>query len=152
MIREALSALWSDLSTPDAFPNDPYGALTNQAGHLCLGAALAATYCLIFCGIMGEMPYRLPTWALVTFGYLITIEWVGQGWQGPDSVIDGGFVSLGAAAPLVALKEVSFQPKVVLEPQVEQGLTLLALIAAALGAYVLPRYIGHRRARNAVIR
>jgi hypothetical protein len=147
-----LSAFWGELNTPAAFPNDPYGALTNQAGHLCLGACLVATYCLIFCGIMGEMPYRLPTWALVTFGYLITIEWVGQGWQGPDSVFDGGFVSLGAAAPLVALKEVQFQPKVVLEPQIEQGLTLLAVIAVALAAYVFPRLVGWYRAKQAVIR
>jgi hypothetical protein len=152
VIRAALKAFWGELNTPAAFPNDPYGALTNQAGHLCLGACLVAAYCLIFCGIMGEMPYRLPTWALVTFGYLISVEWAGQGWQGPDSVFDGGFVSLGAAAPLVALKEVQFQPKVVLEPQVEEGLTMLALIATALAAYVLPRAIGKWREAKEAIR
>lgn len=152
MIRAAISAFWSELNTPGAFQNDPYGALTNQAGHLCLGASLVAAYSLIYCGIMGEMPYRLPTWALTTFGYLVAIEWTAQGWKGADSVVDGGFVSLGAAAPLVALKEVQFQPTVVLEPQIEQGLTLLALIAVALAAYVLPRAVGKWRAEKAVIR
>jgi hypothetical protein len=141
VLRKALSAFWSELNTPGAFQNDPYGALTNQAGHICIGATLTATYALIFCGIVGEMPYWLPTWALITFGYLVAVEWTAQGWKGADSVFDGGFIGLGAAAPLVALKEVSFEPKVMLEPQIKEGLALLALIVVALAVYVLPRVI-----------
>jgi hypothetical protein len=152
VIGAVWQSFWGELNTPAEFKNDPYGAFTNQAGHLCLGASLVSAYCLMFCGIMGEMPYRLPTWALFTFGYLIAIEWTSQGWKGADSVFDGGFVSLGVAAPLVALKEVQFQPKVVLEPQIEQGLALLALIVVALAAYVLPRAVGKWREVNEAAR
>jgi hypothetical protein len=145
MVRAVWQSFWNELSTPGSFHNDPYGALTNQAGHLCIGAFLVSAYCLTYAGIMGEMPYRLPTWALITFSYLISIEWLQQKWGGADSLIDGGFVSLGAAAPLAALKEVSFQPKVVLEPQPESGLAVLAVIVVALSAYVYPRAIGKWR-------
>jgi hypothetical protein len=57
MFHSAIRAFFGELGTPSAFPNDPYGALTNQAGHLCLGASLVAAYCLIYCGIMGVLHY-----------------------------------------------------------------------------------------------
>lgn len=145
MIRKVWQSFWNELNTPGSFPNDPYGALTNQAGHVCIGAFLVSAYCLAFAGLFGEMPYRVPTWGLITVLYLVLIEGIQQKSGGADSLIDGGFVSLGAAAPLAALKEVSFQPKVVLEPQPENGLAVLAVILVALAAYVYPRAVGKWR-------
>lgn len=146
MIRAVWASFWGELNTPNAYRDDPYGALANQAGHLALGAFLASALSLAYCGLFGEMPFRWPVWASVTMTYLVAVEWFQQGWSGPDSVIDGGFVSLGAAAPLVSLKEVAFNPRVVLEPQVEEGLTLLCVIAVALVAHVYPRAVRRLRA------
>jgi hypothetical protein len=139
MIRAVWLAFWGELATPGAFRADPYGALTNQVGHIALGAFLASALSLAYCAWFGEMPFRWPIWAAITLGYLLTVEWFVQRWSGPDSVIDGGFVSLGAAAPLAALKEAAFHPKVVLEPQPVQGLVVLAVIVVALAAHVFPR-------------
>jgi hypothetical protein len=150
MIRAILHAFWGELNTPSSFRADPYGALTNQAGHVAFGAFIAAAICLIYGAWFGEMPYRWPTWVCVTFAYLLLVEWRQQGWKGADSLIDGGFVSLGAAAPLVALKEVSAHPKVILEPQTDEGLAILGAIVVALSAYVYPRALRWWRERKAI--
>lgn len=150
MIGTILRAFWGDLNTPSSFPNDPQGALTNQIGHLALGAFLAAFISLIYCAMAGEMPFRWAVWAGVSAAYLVMIEWLKQDWQKADSLIDGAFVSLGAAAPLAALKEVSFQPKVALEPQPEQGLAVLAVCLVALAAYVYPRAVRKWKERGSI--
>lgn len=147
MIRAVWLAFWGELNTPSAYQDDPYGALANQSGHLALGAFLAAALSLAYCGIFGEMPFRWPVWASVVTTYLVAVEWLKQGWSGADSVIDSAFVALGAAAPLVSLKEVAFIPRVVLEPQPREGLTLLAVIVVALAAHVYPRAVRRLRAQ-----
>lgn len=147
MIRAVWLAFWGEINTPSAFRADPYGALTNQLGHVALGAFLASALSLIYCAAFGEMPFRWPVWAAVTMAYLVAVEWLQQGWSGPDSIIDGAFVSLGAAAPLAALKEVAFFPRVILEPQPKEGLTALACIVAALAVYVYPRAVRKWRAQ-----
>jgi hypothetical protein len=139
VIRAVWLAFWGELNTPSSFRADPQGALVNQVGHVALGAFLSSTLALAYCAVAGEMPFRWPVWAAITLGYLLTVEWFVQRWSGPDSLIDGGFVSLGAAAPLAALREVAFLPSVKLEPQPVQGLAVLAMIVVALAAYVLPR-------------
>lgn len=141
MIRAVWQSFWGDLNTPSAFRDDPAGAAANQAGHLAIGAFAAAFLSLAYCAIYGEMPFRIAVWLGVTWGYLVAVEWLTQGWKGGDSIIDGAFVSLGAAVPLASLKEVSFQPRVVLEPRPEQGLLILATIAVALAVYVYPRAV-----------
>ena len=146
MIRAVWLAFWGELATPGAYRADPYGALTNQVGHVAMGAFLASALSLAYCAWAGEMPFRWPVWAAITLGYLLTVEWFIQRWSGPDSLIDGGFVSLGAAAPLASLKEVAFFPSVKLEPQPVQGLVVLALICVSLAAYVIPR--GLRKLRE----
>jgi hypothetical protein len=132
-------SFWGELNTPNAFRADPYGALTNASGHVLLGLAASSFISLAYCALVGEMPVRGWVWLVVTFGYLWLIERVVQSWSGPDSIRDGAFVSLGSAVPLVALKEVSIQPIVVLEPQPLQGLVALAAVVVALAAYVFPR-------------
>ena len=139
MIRAVWLAFWGELNTPSSFRADWYGAMTNAVGHIAMGAFLASALSLAYCAWAGEMPFRWPVWAAITLGYLLTVEWFVQRWSGPDSLIDGGFVSLGAAAPLASLREVAFFPSVKLEPQPLQGLTVLAVILLALAAYVLPR-------------
>ena len=146
MIRAVLSAFWGELNTPNAYRDDPYGALTNQAGHLALGAFGAAALSLAYCAVGGEMPFRWPVWAGITMVYLLAVEWLWQDWSGPDSVIDGGFVSLGAAVPLAALQEVAFYPNVILEPRPQEGLAILGAIVVALSAYVYPRAVRKWRA------
>lgn len=149
MIRAVWQSFWGELSAPSSFPADPYGALTNQAGHLALGFFLSSAAALIAsttaCAFAGEMPFRLTIWAAVTVGYLVLVEWLQGGWSGADSVIDTAFVSLGAAFPLAALKEVSFQPRVILEARPMEGLSLMAVIVAALAAYVYPRAVRKMR-------
>jgi hypothetical protein len=150
MIRAVWEAFWGQLSEPSSFRSDPYGALTNQAGHVAFGAFIAAAFCLIYGAWFGEMPYRWPTFGGVTLAYLLLVEWLQQGWSGPDSLIDGGFVSLGAAAPLVALKEVSAHPRIILEPQAEEGLAILGVIVVALSAYTYPRALRWWKERKAI--
>lgn len=139
------SAFWGELNTPDSFHARPYAALTNGAGHILLGLWCSAAISLAYCLATGEMPYRWTVWLLVTALYLWLIERIKQDWQKADSVIDGGFVSLGAAVPLAALKEVSFHPKVVLEAQPVWGLVVLAAVPIALAAYVTPRLMQWKR-------
>lgn len=141
MIRAVWSSFWGELNTPSSFYADPYGALTNASGHMLLGLCLSAGLALAYCAAFGEMPFRWAVWAAVTFGYLILIEWLKQDWQKADSIKDGGFVALGAAIPLLALKEVAFHPKVVLEPKPVEGLAVLAVSVIALAAYVYPRAV-----------
>lgn len=138
-------AFWGELNTPSAYRADPYGALKNQVGHVAFGAFLASALSLGYCAWFGEMPFRWPIWAAITLGYLLTVEWFVQRWSGPDSLIDGGFVSLGAAAPLAALKEVALYPSVTLEPQPVQGLVVLGVIVLALAVYVIPRALQKSR-------
>lgn len=67
------------MNISDAFLNDWYGYLTNQAGHFVLGLFLA---------------YAVPWW-MILVGYL---GWeIGVGWGGWDSVEDTVFVMLGVA-------------------------------------------------------
>jgi hypothetical protein len=44
---------------PDDFPRDPYGYLTNQAGHMLLGFCMAFTAALVGVAIADEPPARL---------------------------------------------------------------------------------------------
>lgn len=134
-------AFWGELNTPSSYRADPYGALTNAASHILLGMFFVVLISLLYCLAAGEMPVRFYVWAVVTLGYLFVVERLLQEWNGPDSIVDAGFVGLGAAAPLVALKEVSFQPMVALEPKPLQGLVALAAIVVALAVYVLPRAV-----------
>lgn len=141
MIRAVWLAFWGDLNTPSSFPSDPAGAATNQSAHMFWGLIAAIVSCMVWHAIFGEMPFRVATWAVLTLAYAVVIEKWQQSWSGPDSIIDTGFWSLGAAIPLFSLKEVSFRPKVVLELQERDTWIVLAVVAVAMMAYILPRAV-----------
>ena len=148
MIRSVWLAFWAELNTPSNYAADPYGGFTNQASHWAVGIAAAAATCLLFGLLAGEMPPRWGVWLAVTLGYAVWIEKIKQEWAGPDSIVDTGFVALGAALPLASLKETAFRPRIALELHAEAGLAVLAGSAIALLAYVYPRLKKWRNAEG----
>lgn len=99
-------SLLRELFTPDDFKGNPYGELTNQLSHTLLGVLASAIVCFIHTYILGEMPYRAAVFVIVSFGYVLAVEALIQGWRGRDSILDWFFVSAGAAGVLWPLKEV----------------------------------------------
>lgn len=95
------------LIEPDAFLDDWYGWLTNQAGHVLLGVFMAFFLCVVAFFALGELPYRIDVFAVCLIGYL-AFELLTQGWQGYDTIEDTVFVvGYGCGAPLSAFHEVS---------------------------------------------
>lgn len=142
-------AFWGDLNTPSSFPDDPEGGLKNQASHILIGFYLSACLCVIWALIAGEMPHRAAVWPAVTGTYFWFIEWRRQQWQGADTLIDTFFVGLGAAVPLVTLKEVAFRPDIDLRLQMAGAVVIFVAIPVALAAYAIPRVFRKYR-RSAV--
>ncbi len=132
-------AFWGDLNTPSSFPDDPEGGLKNQASHILLGLYLSACLCIAYALIYGEMPHRVGVWFAVTITYFWLIELRRQQWQGADTLIDTGFVGLGAAVPLVSLKELAFHPEIDLRLQLTGAVVVFVAIPVALAAYGVPR-------------
>ena len=95
------------LIEPDAFLDDWYGWLTNQAGHILLGVFLAFFMCIGAYLVMGELPFRVDVFAVCLLGY-VAFELSTQGWQKGDTIEDTVFVvAYGCGAPLAAFHEVS---------------------------------------------
>ena len=91
---------------PDDFKADPYGYLTNQLGHICLGVFVAFFVSRACFEIIGEYPVRLHVWLISGAFYLFVVELAAQGWRGWDTVEDTIFtVFYGIGAPLYAFKE-----------------------------------------------
>ena len=130
---------WGDLNTPDSFHDRPYEGGMNQAVHVIMGAATVVVICLVWAIAYGEMPYKIPTWCVVTGGYAMIIEWFKQGWKGADSILDTYFWGLGAALPLVSLSEVAFRPEIKLVPNAVEGLIGIGVTVLSLAVYVYPR-------------
>ena len=140
-------AFWGDLNQPATFARDPYGALTNQAGHVLLGGLVVCWLCALWAIAFGEMPYRWPTGLIVVALYAVVIEWWRQGWKPGDSILDAAFVALGAAGPLVSLREARFRPAIELEFYEWNFVLWLGGTVTALAIYVAPRikrYYGDR--------
>jgi len=140
-------AFWGDLNRPETFARDPYGALTNQGTHVLLGGVLVCAICALWAIIYGEMPYRWPTGLAVVVFYAGVIEWWRQGWKPGDSILDAAFVAVGAAGPLVSLREVRFRPAIELEFYEWNFVLWLGCTGTALAIYVAPRikrYYGGR--------
>lgn len=77
-----------DLATPDAYPGNAYGWITNQSGHaLIIGAMLFAPLALIF--------GRALAFAVLAVGYAGWEVWQGGGLG--DGFADWGFVLMGSA-------------------------------------------------------
>ena len=95
------------LIEPEAFLDDWYGWLTNQAGHILLGVFMAFVLCLVAYFAAGELPGRVDVFAACLFGY-VAFELFTQGWQGYDTLEDTVFVvGYGCGAPLAVFHEVS---------------------------------------------
>lgn len=142
-------AFWGDLNTPSSFPDDPEGGLKNQASHILIGFYFAACLCIAHALIAGEMPHREGVWLAVTVSYFWLIEIRRQQWQGADTLIDTAFVGLGAAVPLVSLKEVAFQPDIDLRLQLPGAVVIFVAIPVALATYAIPRIFRKYRTRAA---
>lgn len=76
----------------DAFPGDPYGWATNQAGHVCIGLAIATL-----------TPWQWGGDAItIAAVYWIVSEVILQRRRlYLDAAADTGFVAAGAAYPLM---------------------------------------------------
>lgn len=144
-VRPVWQSFWGQLDTPSSFPNDWYGAATNQATHWAVAMFSTIAFCLVYGLVFSEMPYRWPVFAGASLGYLFYVEVWRQGWQGADSINDWVFWSLGAAVPLVALEEVWFRPNVCLEPRNVEGLALLGATAVIYLAHIIPRYLRQQK-------
>lgn len=125
------------MNTPDAFSDEPYFGGANQGVHILMGVAACAVVCLSWSWAFGEMPYKVPTACILAGLYMVLIEWMKQGWNGADSVVDSAFFTLGVCAPLVAFTEdpVTLQ----LEPQRGPFFAWLACAVVALAVYIYPR-------------
>lgn len=145
MIWAVWLSFWGDLNTPSSFPDDPEGGMKNQASHVLIGLILSAWVCVGWALVAGEMPYRLGVWCAVVSTYF-WFEMKRQEWQGADTLIDTGFVGLGAAVPLVSLKEVAFQPEIDLRLQLAGAILILIAIPVAVLAYGAPRMVRKYRA------
>jgi len=92
------------IDTPDNFPTDWYGWLTNQAAHVLLGQM---TFAMLMIGSLGagEFSHRLVVWGAVAFGYVIwEIATRSRLW---DAVEDFMFVVIyGAGLPAMMFAEI----------------------------------------------
>ena len=77
---------------PDAYQNDAYGHVVNQAGHIVLGLAIASL--AAFAGLWWPIPLAAAA------GYWVVGEYVlqraGLFW---DGIEDASFVAAGASFP-----------------------------------------------------
>lgn len=117
----------ASLFAPDDFARDPYGELTNQLGHTMLGLLLTLLVVCAWREADGEMPVRLHVFAVVSFGYLMAVEVLAQGWKGRDTYADWLMVSFGSGGVLWPVREVAPRP----------GETLLALDHVLLAWIIL---------------
>lgn len=91
--------------TPDAFPRDWYGWLTNQVSHIGLGLFLVWATSLVAYVLAGEFPYRWGVWWLIFVTYTLH-ELFAQRWHGWDTVEDILFVVFySAGGTLLAFVE-----------------------------------------------
>jgi len=80
-----------DFFEQDDFEDDPYGWLTNQAGHILLGVAMAYALSRSWYSFAGEYPPKQTGWLICAAVY-IALEIV-RGWNCWDSVEDTVFTS-----------------------------------------------------------
>jgi len=148
-VLAAIWAFWGELNNPTAYESDPYGAAVNQLGHVALGAFAVSAVCVVWQLVFGEMPYRVPTWLILTASYAVLIEWAVQGWSRADSIIDTAFVALGFLIPLASFKEVGrYRDGVTLYLDAPTSGMCLTTLLIMLAIYVTPRAIRKYRQRD----
>lgn len=92
-----LKALRYLFAKPDAFPDDPYGYLTNQLGHGALGVMLTTVFAWLCLRITGEWQPQQAVVVFTVLTYFLVWECYLQGWRGWDSIEDTLFVFYGAS-------------------------------------------------------
>lgn len=91
----------------DNYRAEPGLWIANQAGHMGLGAFLVFLACLVWFGVFGEFPERLPVWACLTAGYYLIAELFLQRSAGADALEDTMFTCVyGAGSMLWTFREV----------------------------------------------
>ena len=134
-----LGSFWRELNDPSSFAADPIGGAGNQGTHVLIGGSIATAICVLWAYWYGEMPVRWTLWLAILVLYAVVIEWLVQGWNWWDSVQDTYFISVGAAAPLVSLKEVEYRPEIKLDFNELQCLAWLVVLVVSLTLYIYPR-------------
>lgn len=93
--------------TPNSFPNDWYGWLTNQVSHVFLGIFAVFVFSMVGFAIFGEFPVKTHMLAVIGFLYIAIVELWLQGWRGLDTIEDSVFViGYGASGALGASAEI----------------------------------------------
>jgi hypothetical protein len=96
-----VGARGKNLMAPDAFVSDPYGFVTNQAGHIVLGFGLVVLAVVLGFALAGEPPERWVLWLIVLSGFTSFELALGGEWW--DALEDTVFtVGYGAGATLYA--------------------------------------------------
>ena len=80
---------------PSKFADDPYGYLTNQAGHGCLGMLSMIVYTTFIHYTTGEYPDQVIVGGMMIALYLVVWESLIWKFQGLDSLEDTLFFALG---------------------------------------------------------
>ena len=80
---------------PSKFVDDPYGYLTNQAGHGCLGMLSMIVYTTFILYATGEYPDQNMVGVVFIALYLVVWESLIWKFKGLDSLEDTLFFALG---------------------------------------------------------
>lgn len=136
-----ISAIWSELKTPDSYSKDWYGYLTNQVSHLALGFATACVMSNLHFMVFGEFAEKWALWFAIAVCYA-TFELTGQGWRGKDTIEDWIFVSVyGAGVPIAVFSEIEKgNPDLVLNSRVVVPI-ICFIVAHLIGGIVARVYL-----------
>lgn len=139
-IKAFIDKVCSDLMTPDDFIEDWYGAVTNQIGHVMLGAFSASLICVAWALFFGEMPYKIAVFSLLALFYAVVIEMFIQRSQWTDGFADTAFFVIGVCVILLSFSEVgTSEGKVLLQLDVWPALFSLLTVVVGLIVYIVPR-------------
>ncbi len=86
---------------PDDFKGNPYGYVTNQAGHFLIGFFSPSSYIWPVFVVNGVYIDQSAVALCMLAAYFIIIELALQGWRGLDTLQDTFYVGLGLSAWLL---------------------------------------------------
>jgi len=129
---KSVMAFLKDLfGTPNNFAGDPYGYVTNQAGHFLLGFCLCSSGAWSCMTFTGHYLDQFAVFGVVVIGYFVAWELTVQGWRGLDTIEDVAFVALGAAPWLL----------IDMQYVLDRVFLFVLALAAALGAGAYRRWV-----------
>lgn len=138
-----LRSIWKELSTAQRFEGDWYAWATNQIGHIGLGIFMTWLAGLVMFLAVGELPYRVTLFFMLTGAYLF-FELRAQRWAGWDTIEDTlFFCAYGVGGTLFSFREFSpGEPGVVFDL-----LTPLPFFAAVILHLAFGVFLRVRRSR-----